>query len=228
MRKWIPGVVATVMLLDFVLPNTAVAQSWDLRLYGGMSQSNFYGGSKIFGSEDRSGFSAGLAAEYIRQEDDVWGFEFGLAYVDKGAKGKIEYNPVDPVSPLPPDFNYDGSIELGYIELNFLFVAHIDTGKQTEFKVYLGPSLGNLISANAKGTSNGENVDEDIKDSLDTFDFGVTAGLGFVYEFERISLVLAARTVMGGTSIAKEDLDADLKTRTFLFLAGIEIPLTGR
>ena len=228
MRKWIPGVVAAVMLLAFVLPNTAMAQNWNLRLYGGLSNSNFYGGSKIFGSEDRNGLSAGLAAEYIRLEGDPWGFEFGLAYVDKGATGQIEYNPVDPETPLPPDFNYDGSMELGYIELNFLFVAHIDTGKKTGVKVYLGPSLGNLISAKAKGTSNGENVDEDIKDSLDTFDFGITAGAGFSYEFDKFSLVLDARTVMGGTSIAKEDLNADLKTRTYMFLAGIEIPLTGR
>jgi hypothetical protein len=225
MRKWILGVIGTVMLVVLALPGTAAAQMWNLRAYGGWSNSEFYGGSTLLGNEARNGFSAGLAAEYIRDADDVLGFEFGLAYVDKGAKGRIEYNPVDPESQLPEDFNFDGTAKLGYIELNLLFVAHVDTGKKTDVKVYLGPSLGNLISASAEGTADGEDVDEDIKDSLNTFDFGVTAGASFVYELEKFSLVLDARAIMGGTSISKDELSSDLKTRTFLVLAGIEIPL---
>jgi hypothetical protein len=42
---------------------------------------------------------------------------------------------------------------------------------------------------------------------------------------EKLSLVLDARTIMGIQSIAKDELNSDLKTRTFLVLAGIEIPL---
>jgi hypothetical protein len=214
------------MLVAVVLPSTAVAQSWNMRLSGGLSKGNFYGGSSIFGSEDRNGFAALLAAEYIRQQDDTWGFEFGIGYVDKGAKGKIEYNPVDPYEPLPEGFDFDGAVELGYIELNLLFNAHMRTSEITEFRVYLGPSLGNLVSAKVKGTQGGEDVDADIKDNIGTFDFGVTAGAAFAYEFSKLTVYVDARAIMGGTSITKEELNSDVKTRTFLIMAGIEIPLT--
>ncbi len=228
MRKWIPGVVAAVMLIAVVLPNAAMAQSWKMRVSGGLSNANLYGGSTMFGSEDRNGFAALLAAEYLRQEEDTWGFEFGLGYVEKGAKGQIQYNPADPYEPLPEGFDLDGEFKLGYIELNLLFNAHLMTSKTTELRVYLGPSLGNLVSAKLTGTESGENVDEDIKDNIDTFDFGATAGVAFAYEFSKLSVYAEVRGIMGGTSITKEELESDVKTRTLLFMAGIEIPLTGK
>jgi hypothetical protein len=203
----------------------AAAQSWDLRLYGGMSNSEFYGGSKLFGDQSKNGFALGVGGEYIRYDTDPVGWEFGLWYVQKGAKGSIEYNPWDPEQDLPPDTNFQGEIDLAYLQLNFLMVGHLYTSKTTEVRLYLGPTLGNRLSAKVKGTLNGDPVDEDIKDYIKTFEWGIIAGAGFNYKMGGWSIIADLTSFLGANSIAEDTLDSDLKTRTFVATLGVELPL---
>ncbi|MEJ2722214.1 MAG: outer membrane beta-barrel protein [bacterium] len=226
MQKWLPGMVVMLTLLVALIPDGARAQMWTLRTNAGYSNSSFYGGTKLLGDESRNGFAAGIAADYRRQLGDAWSFEFGAYYVQKGAEGKIERNPVDPVQP-PIDFAFDGTTKLDYLEFSFLFVGHLATGTNSEIRAYLGPALGNLLRARAKGVLDGEDVDLDIKDNLHTAEFEVVAGIGFTYYLKNdMGLMIDFRNVLGATSIVGDEFPNDLYTRTHELLVGVSIPLT--
>lgn len=225
MRNWLPAVVVVLTLLVTLTPD-ARAQMWTLRANAGYSNSSFYGGTKLLGNEARNGFAAGIAADYRRQLGDAWSFEFGAYYVQKGAKGKIEHNPVDPEQP-PIDFTFDGTTKLDYLEFSLLFVGHLETGTDSEVRVYVGPALGNLLRARAKGVLDGADVDLDIKDSLHTAEWEVVAGIGFSYYLENnMGLMIDFRNVFGATSVVGDEFPNDLKTRTHELLVGVSIPLT--
>jgi hypothetical protein len=223
-RRFVLSAIVGLTLLTLATTRDAEAQRWDGRFYAGWSNASFYGGSKVYGTEDRNGFIAGAAAEYTRTEGDALGFEFGLAYVQKGAKGKIEPNAMDPVQP-PISSTFDGEAKMDYVEFSLVFDIHLPMGDKSEIKFGIGPALGFLTSAKAEGTLDGEPVEADIKDYLDNIDFGILMRGGFAYDFERFGLFADVRTNLGAISIDNTPLENDLKTRTVSVLFGIEIPL---
>lgn len=223
-QKLSAGAIIVLSALSLAVVEDAAAQRWDGRLYGGWSNASFYGGSKVYGSEDINGFIGGAAVEYTRLQGDPLGFEFGLAYVRKGAKGRIEPNAMDPVQP-PISSTFDGKAKLDYLELSLVFDIHLPTGDNSEIKFGIGPALGILTSAKAEGTLDGDPVETDLKDYLDNIDFGVILRGGFAYEFERFALTADVRTNLGAISIDNTSLENDVKTRTVSVLFGIEIPL---
>jgi hypothetical protein len=224
MRKWLPGLVVTLTLVVTLIPNDALAQLWTLRGNAGYSNSSFYGGTKILGDEPRNGFAAGIAADYKRELGDAWSFEFGMYYVQKGGKGQITENPVDPDQP-PIDFTFTGTTELDYLEFSLLFVGHLETSRDSEARVYLGPALGNLLSAHAVGVLDGGDTDLDIKDNMSSVDFGIVFGLGWSYYWEKIGVTIDLRNVLGINSVVNEKFPNDLRTRTHELLVGVAIPV---
>jgi opacity protein-like surface antigen len=223
-RKLFAGAIFGLSLLALSAPRDAAAQRWNGRLYGGWSNANFTSGSKMLGSEDRNGFIAGAAVEYVRQTDNQLGFELGLAYVQKGATGKIEPNEMDPEQP-PIQSTFDGEAKLDYLETSFLFNIHLPMGDKAEFKLGIGPALGYLLSAKAEGTLDNEPVETDLEKYLSNVDFGVVLSGGFAYALEKVTLRVDVRGTLGGTSISDTALENDLKTRTVGVVFGIEIPL---
>jgi hypothetical protein len=211
-------------LLVTLVPNTAQAQLWTFRANAGLSNSNFYGGDKLLGDEDRNAFAAGITADYKRELGDAWSFEFQIYYVQKGAKGNIEYNPVDPEQP-PIDYTFEGEVKLDYLEFTLAFVGHLETSRDSELRVYLGPGLSNLLSARAEGTLDGDPADYDIKDALNSTEVVVVAGLGWSYYWEKVGVTVDFRNVIGATSIVGDDFPNDLKTRNHELLVGIAVPI---
>lgn len=200
------------------------AQIWNARVFGGWNNASFYGGSKVYGSEDINGFIAGAAAEYLRAEDDVLGFEFGLAWSQKGAWGTIEPNAMDPVQP-PITRTFVGELRLDYLEIFMLFDIHLPMGANSEIKLGIGPALGVLMSADVEGTLDGEPVQADFKDYLTSADFGVVLSAGFAYDFEKYGLFADYRTNLGAVSIDDTPLENDAKTLTHSVVVGVQIPL---
>lgn len=224
MRKVLACAVFGFSLLALLSPRQAAAQRWDGRLYGGWSKANFYGGSKMLGSEDRNGLIIGAAAEYIRLEGDVLGFEFGVAYLQKGAQGTIEPNAMDPEQP-PIQSTFDGETKLDYVEMSLIFNVHLGVGDKSEVKLGIGPALGLLTSAKAEGTVDGDPVEADIKEYLSSIDVTVVLSAGFAYAFEKFTLGLDIRSDFGAMSIDDTVRENDLKTQHIGLVLGVTVPL---
>jgi hypothetical protein len=224
MRKSLPGLLVALTLLVTLIPNEASAQLWTFRGSAGYSNSTFYGGTKILEEESRNGIAAGITADYKRELGDPLSFEFGIFYVPKGGKGQIEENPVDPEQP-PIEGTFDGSFKLDYLEFSFVLVGHLETSRDSEARVYLGPALGNLMSAKADGILNGEQVDVDIKDNLKSAEWAIIFGLGWSYYWENIGITVDFRNALGLTSVVGDEFPNDLKNRTHELLVGVAIPL---
>ena len=224
MKRWLPGLLVALSLLAALIPNPAHAQLWTFRANAGLSKSNFYGGDKILGGDDRNAFATGIAADYKRQLGDAWSFEFETYYVQKGAKGTIQYNPVDPEQP-PTDFAFEGDVKLDYLEFSLVFVGHLETSVDSEARVYMGAGLSNLLSARAEGTLDGQPADYDIKDSLESVEWVIILGLGWSYYWEKIGVTVDLRNALGVSSIVGDDYPNDLKTRNHELLVGVAVPI---
>ena len=224
-RKLLAGAIIGLSLLAPAAPKDAAAQVWNTRLYGGWSSAGFYGGSNVYGSEDRSGFMAGAAVEYVRGGEDKMGYEIGLAYLQKGAKGKFEPNEVDPVQP-PIESTLEGEVKLDYVELNFIFNFYLPVGAASNLKFGIGPAFGMLTSAKVEGTVDGEPAEGDLKDYLSSVDFGVILTAGFVHDFKRVALSVDGRADFGAISIDDTSQDHDLKTQVLGVTVGLVIPFS--
>ena len=227
MRRFFAGAIICLTLLAFVAPMDASAQVFRTRLYGGWSNANFWGPDKILGSEDRNGFLAGAAVEYVREGQNELGYELGVAYIQKGAKGTIEPNEVDPEQP-PFTSTLEGEVKLDYIELSLLFNFYLPIGAKTDLKLGVGPAFGMLSSAKAEGTLDGEPFAGDLDKYLTNVDFGIVLAAGLVYDLKKVALAVDARVDFGAISIDDTSEDHDLKTRAVGVVLGVVIPLGGK
>jgi hypothetical protein len=222
-RKIFAGAIIGLSLLALAAPRNASAQIWNTRVYGGWSNASFYGGSNVYGTGDRNGFVGGADVEYVAGGEDRIGYELGLAYVQKGAKGTIAPNEVDPVQP-PFESTFEGEAKIDYFEINFLFNFYLPLGAKSDLKFGIGPAFGMLTSAKAEGTLDGDPVEADLKDYLTSTDFGVVLGAGFVYDLKRVSLSIEGRADFGALSIDDTAEDHDLKTMSAGVVLGLVIP----
>jgi hypothetical protein len=222
-RRLLAGAFIALSLLSLTLPRNAAAQRWQGRLYGGWSNADFYGGSKLLGTEARDGFAAGAAAEYIREGEDNIGIELGIAYLEKGAKGTVEPNEMDPEQP-PFESTFEGEAKLDYFEINLLFNFYLPIGDKTDIKLGIGPAFGMLTNAKLEGTVDGEPAEADIADYLNGVDFGVVLAAGLVYDLKKVSLLLEGRADFGALAIDNTSQEHDLKTQVSAVVLGVVIP----
>ena len=123
-----------------------------------------------------------------------------VMYAQKGLKGR------DPFAGSPFKFNLD------YIDIPVL----VRVGPPG-FKVLAGPSFN--FNIRAKGTEEGE-ADEDFKDEIEPFEFGLVIGAGFYGSI----LIVEGRYQEGLTNVAKSsfiDDDESYRNRSFAALVGI-------
>lgn len=131
-------------------------------LKGGASLTSFTGN----GTEDAKylwGFHAGVLANFA--VNDVFSVQPEVLYSMKGAKGQETIQGV----------TIQESIRLHYIDVPLL--AHLNAGGLF-FEV--GPQIGFAVAANAHAEATGYgSQDQDIKDQVNTVDFGYAGGLGY-------------------------------------------------
>jgi hypothetical protein len=107
---------------------------------------------------------------------------------------------------------YDVDQKLNYIEIPINAVYSFDEGYG--FNIFAGPYVGILLSANSKGESTVDilgvpatvDVDEDIKEGLESLDIGFNIGLG--YRLEN-GLGFSAQYGIGLTSLVAEQTETD-------------------
>jgi len=73
---------------------------------------------------------------------------------------------------------YDGTIKLDYINVPIMAKIKIFD----ELYIQAGPQIGFLLSAKDEFKSAGESGENDIKENLNTIDFGANLGLGYQFE----------------------------------------------
>lgn len=164
----------------------AKAQSAHFGIKGGLNASslNYNGNSDM---QTKIGFNLGLLA-HIHTNNEKWAIQPELYYSAEGAKSKA---------------NNDISTNLGFLNIPVLAQYMFDNGVRIE----AGPQLNLLMSAKYKNN----NTSTDIKDHLNTADFSIPLGLGYLTSN---GLGFDARYNFGMSNIYKND---NVKTRSNVF-----------
>lgn len=167
----------------------------------GASLTNFTG-DDTSDLKSKIGAHGGLVAKF--GVNDMFSIQPELLYSMKGAR--IEFG----------DEKYASS--LNYIDVPVLAkVATGDNGSGLFFE--LGPQFGFLVSANQESPdpTTGNKVDTDIKELLNTFDFGYAAGLGYQLES---GPMIGLRYNGGITKLEKESDTGSTRNSAFQLYVG--------
>ncbi len=145
-----------------------------------------------------------LGVNYIYSSAQKWGFGVGAFFSQEGTAYNSEVA------------NSDGKTTLEYIRVPLKGIFFFNTiAYRFRPKVFLGPSLGFLLSAHTK-IGDADRVKADGNNVPNSFDLGITGGLGFNYK-------LASRTWLnfdlgythGLIGLANPDLNIDKDNDTF-------------
>ncbi|MFZ5980977.1 MAG: porin family protein [Candidatus Zixiibacteriota bacterium] len=167
-----------------------------------------------FDTKSRMGFTGGAFVEYAFVPQFSMQVE-GLLSM-KGTK-------------LENEAGDEYTLKLSYLEFPVLLKLNIPMEGKLNPHVYAGPFLGILLSA--KGPfPNSENeavIDEDvdIKDYMNTVDYGMVLGMGLEYQLSKGSITFDARFNLGMSKIGdseKLDMESDpnWKNKTISFMFG--------
>ena len=148
--KFYLSAAAAVILMT----GTVTAQETNFGIKAGLNLYNINGDNSSY--DTKLGFHAGVIGHiHLSRQFAV---QPELVYSAQGAKYTFE--------------NVETKIKLGYINLPIILQYMFDNG----LRLQAGPQLGLLL--NAKSETN--NVSTDIKDNINTIDFALSAGVGYV------------------------------------------------
>ena len=155
--------------------------------------------------------------------DVEWGTRFGVVaggFVALPLNSRLTIQPEGLFSQKGGTAEIDdieASIRLTYLEVPVLAKYAVWTGGGRSFSLFGGPSMAFNLSSDTSATVGGEEIDVDIDEDVETFDFGIAAGLE--YAIGRFSI--DARYTFGLTNLnAAEDDDTILKNRALSVMAG--------
>jgi hypothetical protein len=148
------------------------------------------------GADPRIGLSAGLLGEYFItdifavQGELLYSMQ-GNKYESKGATAKTKFD---------------------YLTIPVLAKVYPLVGQG--FNIYAGPQFGFVVSAKSKVSD----ISVDVKDNVESFDFGVALGLGYD---TKCGLLFDARWTPSVTDLYKSDLlEIDCKNSVFTISVG--------
>jgi hypothetical protein len=146
----------TVAVAAMMMTSAVSAQHVNIGIKGGLNLYNIHNdnGTKY---DMKPGFNAGLIG-HIHLAPQL-ALQPEIVYSAQGAKSTA--------------LNVENKINLGYINVPVLVQYMFDNG----FRLQAGPQVGFLVSAKQEIGS----VKTDIKDNLNTVDFGLGAGVGYVH-----------------------------------------------
>ena len=192
------AITTLVLVLALLSPAVATAQGLSVGVKGGLSYAtipDFADGGIKFDTESRSGFAGGAFFRLTLLPG--LSIQPEAIYTPKGVTAKTTLGNMD--------------IDLVYVDAPVLLRLSFGLAGLTGY-VYGGPSFNVLLSAEA---ALGDDA-EDVKDDLEPIEVSAVGGAGI--EFGK--LLIEARLSEGLKSISK-NADEEIKTRTFLVMAGI-------
>ncbi|MBS1571048.1 MAG: PorT family protein [Bacteroidetes bacterium] len=167
-----------------------------------------------FAMAQKIGVKAGGNLSSISENDtkSQFGFYAGL-YLNSPINSKLSIQPEvvyslqgAEVTGLPSGVT--GNLNLGYINIPVMFQYTV----AQDLFVEAGPQFGFLVDATLKATAGGYTVKQDVKNQMNTFDFGIGAGLG--YNFTP-NLSMNARYIAGVTNIVKNNSGDSVRNNVF-------------
>ncbi len=181
------------------------AQKAKFGIKGGLNSSNFSGDTGGIDFKSRIGFNVGAFAAIKLSEKITLQPE--ILYSTQGAKAVN-------VSALYDDVIYTGDVKfnLSYINVPVMIKYYV----ADKFNLEAGPQIGFLTSAKTSTKLDGssQTVDEDIKDSFESVDFGLNFGAG--YDFTK-NVSAGIRYNLGLSNIFKTENGDDSKTQNSVF-----------
>ena len=223
MKKLTGCFIALMVLLMCVSLN---AQSNRIGVIGGINLANL--------STDEPGVEPSTLTAYgfggvldLRIGNSMW-LCFEPMYLQKGAEQEVTED----------GMTMDMNVKANYIEDPVFLKIALGSGDTRPY-VMAGPTVGFLMSANAAVSAMGISVDVDIKDMMESLDYGIGFGGGISFAMGRNRLFVEGRYTMGLADVQKEGEvniagetevmeDADVKTKGIQIMAGITIPIGGQ
>jgi len=194
--------------------------------------STFY---QTVSQSDRSCFNLGGFIEYWFSPK--FALQINAMYNQKGfvLNGNVNGTIIDQGNPIDITIEIDETIKLSYLSFPILAKAPFGTW---DFKPYVlaGPEFGFLLSATdyatltSQAVSDGEvivqltdEIDDDIKEMLDSFELAIDFGGGFSYTFGSIEVFAEFIYSLGLTTISTERFmeQEELKNRVIMIDVGL-------
>lgn len=245
------NLVASVFLIAIIFTsfNSIGLSQVKLGVRGGFNLANIsedLGGTETFDFEgiplqimldqsNRTTFNAGGFVEYWFSP--MFALQINLLYNQKGflIEGSLNETIIEQGIPINITVDAEETVKLSY--LSFPILAKVAFG-ESNFKPFLiaGPEIGFLLSAKdvAEATSKAEaqgitvgpytvEVEEDIKEFLESFEFALDFGGGLSYSFGSIEIFTDFIYSLGITKINKEDFgeDEDITNQNIMINLGI-------
>lgn len=170
-----------------------------------------------FAMAQKFGVKAGGNLASISEDDtkSKFGFYAG-AYMNAPLTAKLSIQPEVLYSLQGAKADYSGidaKLNTGYINVPVMLQYALAEG----FSVEAGPQFGFLTSAKMKATVSGQSGEVDVKDDMNSFDFGI--GVGAAYNITP-KLNINARYVAGITDMVKDNPGSAVRNNVFQFGLG--------
>jgi hypothetical protein len=207
-----------VVLMSALVLVAFASQAGAAGMYGGIKAgANFANMSEIDDSSMRTGFQGGLFLG--KDVNEEFGFRVEGLWVQKGVTYDETFDPgTGPVT-------VEVETKLDYIEFPILFVFNVSNSETMGFNLFAGPTLGFNVGANASAD---DSDDVDIKDSIESFEFGAAIGAGIAKKMAGGKAIgLDARYTLGATGVIKDvpDGEDNPKNRGIGLMAFFQVPL---
>jgi outer membrane protein with beta-barrel domain len=200
------AIILVVLLVAFATPAAAQTDP----IFGAKVGINF--ATLSFDPEDpeevtetRTAFTVG--ALMIFPMNARFAFQPEVLYSSQGAKGESE--------------GIDAQIKLDYINIPLLANINL-SGGDYPISLLVGPQLGFRTSAKFKVEEAGTELEEDVKDQIESFDFGLVTGVSATIR----NFLIDARYTWGLSNISKlsinplEEDEQEAKNRVFTISVG--------
>jgi outer membrane protein with beta-barrel domain len=185
------------------------------------------GSSPAFAQEVHGGFKAGvnfanldLGASDAPNVDIHTGAVFG-GFVEWPVGARVSIQPevlLANKGASIKDSDVTASVRLKFVEVPVLVSIEAARSRSTSLHVFGGPSFGFRTSAKVKAEAAGLSEEQDIKDQVEAFDFGIAFGAGITAGH----FVADGRYTFGLTDLNKGvDIPGSVHNRVFTVLAGV-------
>jgi outer membrane protein W len=196
--------IILLLALTLSLSTVFAQENVSIGPIAGVSLANFHG--DIDNTNTKPGLTIGAFYNYSSKKG--YGFSGQVLYTQLGAQTDNKTN----------------EINLNYVQVPLLFTFFFgEFGDRLRPKVFIGPSLNFMVSANDK---NGNNINGTSNNRIyNVFDLGLTGGLGFNYELtQKVWLNFDVRYGLGLLDVTK-DPNRSIQNRNFGINLGLSFPL---
>ena len=208
MKKQFAKLSAVLVLITLAVTAQGQEKVWSLGPEIGVNFSKY--GRDATDNDFKPGILGGLFATY--SVNKAYAVTGKLLFSQKGTQYTIANTPV--------------KVTTNYIEIPIIGRYFLVQEGAFRPNVFLGPSLGFLTGVSSKAGSGDYQKVPNYKDSYNTFDFGITGGIGFNYEVaDDIRVLIDARYTYGLSDVTKSPSpnvnDPNINNMTIGLTAGV-------